>query len=477
MASTINAEGVGKMMDDFLAKEEEEKKVDDGAAEQNIEENEKETVKRRRRLIRRENEHARSPTLYDDVCLRISRQSHETSEDDMKTIMENWEEQAKPYIFRFGANSNIPVSLQKTVKKMRMGDVVHFRMFPSKLTTGPIKHDNSTPFQGVVSERFQESIEPNGNEWCTVKLVNIISPIDVTGDGGMMKYIDIVGESDTPAVDSGVVRARIRCTCKNEDEGEAHVFCDMWEAPREVEVGLEATSVVEPLISAHGTVGPGMDILDDSIRTVLSGMHKGEKCVVSIDPSYAFGALGCEHFHTSADAAVQVELELVDIVKQGKSLEEQVPEHRIQVAEDCKGIANNLFREGKYNEALRVYSKTLSVLSQDYRWVPEIKETSRLIKMAVTLNVAMCQLKLKNYKDVLGICAELIKQDSECVKAYYRMGQAHYALQDYREARKAYETSLTLDPTLTSAKKAVDECKRMEKIQDEKDRAKYKNMF
>jgi cytochrome c-type biogenesis protein CcmH/NrfG len=71
----------------------------------------------------------------------------------------------------------------------------------------------------------------------------------------------------------------------------------------------------------------------------------------------------------------------------------------------------------------------------------------------------------------------LVKQDPECVKAHYRMGQAWFALKEYRKARSCYEIALRLEPTLSNAKKAIAECTKLARVDELKGREQWKGLF
>ena len=153
------------------------------------------------------------------------------------------------------------------------------------------------------------------------------------------------------------------------------------------------------------------------------------------------------------------------------------PENRIKMAEVAKSKANKMLIAGELPGALRLYSQALAVCELDFQWEPRLKTQSRMLKMAVTLNVSLCQFKLGQYADTIGILTEIIKQDDECVKAYYRMGQSWFEMEEYRNAKINYEKALSLDDSLQGAAKAIARCTTLLKSQEMKDRKLYKGMF
>ena len=75
------------------------------------------------------------------------------------------------------------------------------------------------------------------------------------------------------------------------------------------------------------------------------------------------------------------------------------------------------------------------------------------------------------------ILACVLLQDEECVKAFYRMGQAFFMLKEYKDARANYQKAFDLDSSLVNAQKNVAECRRLEREQEMKDRSRFKGMF
>jgi tetratricopeptide (TPR) repeat protein len=185
---------------------------------------------------------------------------------------------------------------------------------------------------------------------------------------------------------------------------------------------------------------------------------------------------GSDELDIAPDDVIQCDLELVAVVKESTAAEAD-PENRILMAEAAKSNANKMLIAGEIPGALRLYTNALNVLEQDFNWIPELKSQSRMLKMAVTLNVSLCQFKLGQYFDTIGILTEVIKQDDECVKAYYRMGQSWFELEEYRNSKLNYEKALSLDPSLQGAMKAVALCTKLLRAQEMKDRSMYKGMF
>ncbi len=71
---------------------------------------------------------------------------------------------------------------------------------------------------------------------------------------------------------------------------------------------------------------------------------------------------------------------------------------------------------------------------------------------------AFCNLKCENYGLALGDAKEALLLDPTFVKAYYRRGEAHYALGRYKEARLDFKKVLQLKPNDKDGKAKFKEC-------------------
>ncbi|XP_041935053.1 RNA polymerase II-associated protein 3 isoform X1 [Alosa sapidissima] len=99
------------------------------------------------------------------------------------------------------------------------------------------------------------------------------------------------------------------------------------------------------------------------------------------------------------------------------------------LAEKEKG--NQLFKQGKYDDALECYTRGMDADPHN-----PILPTNR----------AACFLRLKKYAVAESDCNLSIALDSKYVKAYARRGAARFALGNYHSALEDYETVLKLEP-------------------------------
>jgi serine/threonine-protein phosphatase 5 len=80
------------------------------------------------------------------------------------------------------------------------------------------------------------------------------------------------------------------------------------------------------------------------------------------------------------------------------------------------------------------------------------KDADRELRTVLFSNRAFCQLKSENYGLALSDAKEALTLDPTFVKAYYRRGEAHYALGRYKEARVDFKKVLQIKPNDKDAK-------------------------
>ena len=131
--------------------------------------------------------------------------------------------------------------------------------------------------------------------------------------------------------------------------------------------------------------------------------------------------------------------------------------NRFSAAEMLKDEGNDKFSEGQYQEALEEYDYALELFKYEMANLCRDQEAAELgdhkrglgsddlpainkLRVPCLLNSAACHLKLgspKNLTKALECCAEVLQTGppaAQRAKAHFRVGQAHFALQNYREA-------------------------------------------
>ncbi|CDO76132.1 hypothetical protein BN946_scf184332.g2 [Trametes cinnabarina] len=131
----------------------------------------------------------------------------------------------------------------------------------------------------------------------------------------------------------------------------------------------------------------------------------------------------------------------------GKDLGDS-PEAALKIAREVREVGNKLFKEGKYDDALRKYQKAIRYL--DYHLdlpedkPPELKDSFEALLAPLLLNSALAAIRAggsSNARLALRVTdraiASLELNDADKAKALYREALAHVVLKEDEEAEEA----------------------------------------
>ena len=74
------------------------------------------------------------------------------------------------------------------------------------------------------------------------------------------------------------------------------------------------------------------------------------------------------------------------------------------------------------------------------------------------MNIALCLMKLKEWKKAKSICSKIIEVDDDVVKAWYRRGECSMNLEKFDEAKDDFLQVIRLDSTNKAAMNRFAEC-------------------
>ncbi|TEB17643.1 hypothetical protein C9890_0508 [Perkinsus sp. BL_2016] len=103
-------------------------------------------------------------------------------------------------------------------------------------------------------------------------------------------------------------------------------------------------------------------------------------------------------------------------------------------ANSLKNEGNDKVRAGDYEGGVELFKKALENLNG----VPTPDDPVRTASQSIRLNLALCYLKLKEYKNCVSICNEVLTLDNRSIKGLYRRGVAR------RELGQIYEGAVDL---------------------------------
>lgn len=283
-----------------------------------------------------------------------------------------------------------------------------------------------------------------------VELLSWIDEVKLTKDGGVVKKI-------------------------------LHPIEDVWETPKEdseavinYSLSLENNTFIEEQKEFRFIIGA--DQVPEGLDKAVASMKKGEKALVKVLPQYGYGETGNEEKKIPAHATLIYEVEMVDYTKV-KATWEMSAEEKLDACRKAKDEGNELYKTGNYAKAAKKYKKAGKFVDTDYSFKEEEKEAAKLLKVACHLNSAACDLKLKQYKDVLENSKKVLDIDKDNVKALFRRGQAHSELDNWDEAQQDFRRAQELDPNNKEITRELQRLKRKMIEQDKKDKQRFKKIF
>ena len=246
----------------------------------------------------------------------------------------------------------------------------------------------------------------------------------VTTDGGVMKRILQEGLRLAGSVpEDGVVKVHYSMYLEAQDEP--------------FDSSLLRGKPEKYYIGGSGQLIAGMEM---GIKTML----KGEKSQFLIDPSYAFGMLGCLP-RIPGNAKILATVELLDFIEDGRgetilavSAEERGKKFSFDEVLKAASVEHksgiSAVKNIEYKLAARHNERGIKLL-QELTLANDVEqEKMQKLLIRLLLNAAFCYIKLNTPKKACTVCKEaLLIEDN--VKALFRFGKAKRMLEDYETAR------------------------------------------
>ncbi|XP_066250189.1 AH receptor-interacting protein [Euwallacea similis] len=154
---------------------------------------------------------------------------------------------------------------------------------------------------------------------------------------------------------------------------------------------------------------------------------------------------------------------------------------QVEMIPKLRSQGNEEYGKKNYVKAAELYAKAIGMLEQlMLKEKPHDTEWSKFNeqKLPILLNYAQCKLNIEDFYAVITHCTDVLKYDSNNVKAYFRRAKAHIGAWNPKEAKEDLEKVMELDKSLTPlVKKELLRLEEMQKVKDLQDRAKLKNLF
>lgn len=125
---------------------------------------------------------------------------------------------------------------------------------------------------------------------------------------------------------------------------------------------------------------------------------------------------------------------------------EKSTDEKIKAADRFREEGNEAYRKHNYGLAAVHYRKAL--LQFDYTFPEGDEEEKRMeaVKVPCLLNLAACKCQQEDWDEVLTHCRLALEINPRLVKAYYRIGLAHLARDNFDEAKDALMTAHEIEP-------------------------------
>lgn len=301
-----------------------------------------------------------------------------------------------------------------------------------------------------------DTVTPKSGIEVLCRLIPLINMTSLTSDGGVTKEVLTVGSGQVPAAGEEVEVHYVGTL----DSGEVFDSSRSRGTPFRFELG-------------RGQVIRGWDV-------GVASMQVGEKARLICSPEYAYGEAGSPP-KVPPNARLTFEVEVLNTRKRDKPKWEMEYEERLEKANQLKELGTALFRENQFREAIETgYQEALSYVEDDpveEEHVEESLQALKTLKTALYSNVALCAMKLNDWSLVTENASKALKLDPGNVKVLYRRATGYLNSGMLTEALKDANSALSLSPGSSELTQLIKQIKKQEKIEHEKDKKRYSNMF
>ena len=222
------------------------------------------------------------------------------------------------------------------------------------------------------------------------------------------------------------------------------------------------------LPSSGEAVEPLPLLLDD----VMVAMKEGEVCKVSPIPWELTSDLPA----VPAGAAVTYTVK-VHSFQRATAVWEMETSELLSLARQHKNRGTQLFKEDRVRAASVCYSRAAKLVTAVRPQPASVDREAEELQVALFLNLAACQLKLKKSGYAFENCSRVLGLRPGCVKALYRRGVAAMHMGDLARAEGDLREAGRIEPGNTAVQGKLRELAKKWQLQNTKLRDALKSMF
>ncbi|XP_026727150.1 FK506-binding protein 59 isoform X2 [Trichoplusia ni] len=250
----------------------------------------------------------------------------------------------------------------------------------------------------------------------------------------------------------------------------------------ELEGRLQADGKVFDTRTVTFPLGEGSEHkICEGIERALEKFTKGEKSRLTIQPKYAFKSEGNSELGVPPNSVVEYVVTLNSFEKAAESWSMDGKE-KLEQAKMFKEKGTNYFKGNKFQLAIKMYKRVMSLLDdmpEDTSETDENKALAKELLLSIHLNLALVYLKVTpaHHFEAKDHALKALKFDENNVKGLFRKGQALLGLGEAEEALKDFQKIVEAEPQNKAAANQVTVCKATIAKQKQKEKQLYANMF
>jgi len=299
------------------------------------------------------------------------------------------------------------------------------------------------------------------------------SPPKIPGGATLVFDVELFafqGEDISKAKDEGIIkRTKVAGTGYDTPNDGSQVEIDV--------IGRLGSKVFDERTGVEFELGEGADKnLPKGVELGLEKMKRMETAILTLKPQYGFKHHGNKELGVGPKETLTYEVTLKKFEKCQDSWQLNA-EQKLEQAEIFKDKGTKFFKLGKYEVALTRYNKVIEFLEHEISLKGEEEEKRKNLLQAGRLNVALCLLKTEEWIEARNICSKIIEENKDSAKAWFRKGEANFALNDWEAALKDFQNTVALDAANKAAKNKVTLCEAKITAHKQREKKTFANMF
>ncbi|CAI5712407.1 hypothetical protein KXD40_001680 [Peronospora effusa] len=282
--------------------------------------------------------------------------------------------------------------------------------------------------------------------------VTMTEPVDLSGDGGVLKDTYVEGSGECPPAGYEIC---------------AHYTGTLLDGTK-FDSSRDRNSEFK-FVLGKGNVIKAWDL-------AFASMKVGEKAILTCKPEYAYGESGSPP-KIPANATLQFDVELLGFSPKAKEMWEMDAEEKIAEATKLKAKGTEQFKAKEFDVAAATYAHAASYMEDMYDVNDEDKETMKQLQTTCFLNAAMAYLKVENYGEAVSVATKALNNEPSNVKALYRRGVGRMYLNDLERAKEDLLAAGKQDPANRDVRRELEVLKKKMKEAREKEKSVFGGMF